>query len=134
VYMSNIDIIRDEITNDPLGRGYSGMDDAAVAVDLNTVYRTINKSSLSGDELFAATDSTEFAALTDHQESLWVAFCGRSSVDPFGSSNVAFVQYIFGGGSTTVSNLNSLRTQSVSRGAELGVGSVRPGDVLQARL
>ena len=134
MYMSNIDIIRDEITNDPLTRGYSGMDDAAVAVDLNTVYRTLNKSSLSGDELFAATDSTEFAALTDHQESLWVAFCSRSSVDPFGSSNVAFVQYIFGGGSTTVSNLSSLRTQSVSRGTELGVGSVRPGDVLQARL
>lgn len=110
------------------------MTDEAVAADLNTVYRTVNKTSLSGDELFAATDSAEFAALTDHQESLWVSFCGRSSVDPFGASNVAFVQYIFGGGSTTVANLNALRTESVSRAFELGLGSVRPGDVTQARL
>lgn len=131
--MSNISIIKTELDGDPLTRGYSGMTDEQVAEDLNTVYRTINKTSLSGDELFAATDSAEFAALTDHQESLWVSFCGRSSIDPFGASNVAFVQYVFGGGSTTVSNLNSLRTESVSRAAELGVGVVRPGEVTEAR-
>lgn len=32
--------LSDELTNDPLGRGYSGMSDLAASVDLNTEYRT----------------------------------------------------------------------------------------------
>lgn len=131
--MSNISIIKTEIDGDPLTRGYAGMTDEAVADDLNTVYRTANKGSLTGSLLFEATDNTEWAALTDNKKSLWISFCNKTSVDPFNSSVVAFVQYIFGGGSTTVTNLNSLRTENISRAAELGVGSVRPGDVAQAR-
>ena len=130
----DIAALKSEIDSDPLARGYSAMSDEAVAADLNTVYRTRNKSSLTGDEMFQATDGSEFTALTEHKEVSWLSFCGRNSVDPFGSANVAFAQYIFGGGSTTVSNLNSLRTESVSRASELGLGSVRPGDVTQARL
>lgn len=38
--MGRIDILKAELEpNDPLGRGYAGMDDEAAAVDLNTVYR-----------------------------------------------------------------------------------------------
>lgn len=132
--MANIAILRSEIDSDPLGRGYSGMDDSAVAVDINTVYRTSNLSSITGDVAFAATDSTEFTGLTDSKQQLWLAFCGRDSIDPFGSANVAFVNFIFGGGSTTISNLASLRTEDVSRAVELGIGQVRPGDVIQARI
>jgi hypothetical protein len=132
--MSNIQTIKTEIDGDPLTRGYAGMTDEAVAIDMNTVYRTRNLSSISGDQIFAATDGTEFSGLTDHKQAIWVAFCGRSEIDPFGGSNVALVQWVFGGGSTTISNLSALRTENVSRGQELGVGTVRPGDVAQARL
>jgi len=116
-------ILSDELTNDPLTRGYAGMTDAQAAADLNTAYRNVVKTSLSGDDLFGATDSTEFNGLSDLNKQLWVAFCGRDSIDPFGSANVAFVQFIFGGGSTTVSALSALRTiaNGQTRAQELGI-------------
>lgn len=129
----DIAALKAEIDSDPLVRGYSGMSDEAVAADLNTVYRTRNKSSLSGDEMFQATDGSEFTALTEHKEVSWLSFCSRNSVSCFAAANVAFVQYIFGGGSTTVSNLNALRTESVSRADELGLGRIVTGDVVEAR-
>lgn len=125
--------LKAEIDGDPLTRGYSGMNDDQVVADINTVYRTRNKSSLSGDEMFQATDGSEFTALTEHKEQSWLAFCGRDSIDPFGAANVAFATYIFGGGSTTLSNLNTIRTEDVSRADELGIGRVRVGNVTEAR-
>ncbi len=35
----NIDTLKTELTDDPLARGYAGMDDQAAADDLNTAYR-----------------------------------------------------------------------------------------------
>lgn len=131
--MANIQLLATELTSDPLVRGYSGMSDEAAADSLNTIDRDQNRSSISGDAAFDATDSTEFAALSAHKQQLWLAWCGRSDIDPFGSANVAFVQWIFGGGATTITNLVALRKQQVSRATELGIGFVRTGDVSQAR-
>jgi len=130
----DINILKTEITTDPLGRGYSGMTDEQVAVSLNTVDRERNLASITGDIAFSATDGAEFAALSATKQQLWLAFCGRETINPFGTSNVAFVQWIFGAGSTTVSNLANVRKEPVSRGNELGIGLVRPGDVNQARI
>lgn len=80
-----------------------------------------NLSSLSGDVMFAATDGAEFAALTDLKKQLWVSFTSKDSIDPFASANVAFVQWIFGGGSTTVSDLAALRTEDVDRVTNAGI-------------
>jgi hypothetical protein len=98
-----------EVQTDPLGRGYSGMTDAQVVTDLNTVYRTRNTPNLSGDEVFAATEPTEFNALDDGSGTLadvknqWISFCARDNIDAFVTANEQFVIDIFGGGSTTVS-------------------------------
>ena len=134
-------ILTTELTTDPLSRGYSGMTAEEAAADLNTVYRTRPRDQLSGDEIFQATDATEFAALDDGSQSnvardlktMWVSFCGRDQVDPFGSANVAFVQWIFGSGSATIANLNTIRNEPVSRAVELGLGPVKTGDVEIAR-
>lgn len=123
-----------EIASDPLSRGYAAMADGEIATDLNTEYRTCNLDSISGDEAFAATDPTEFAELTDHKQSLWLAFCGRTSIDPFGDANVQFVQWIFPDGAVTVANLGDLRTVSCSRAVELGLGTVKVGHIENARL
>lgn len=126
----------DELTNDPLTRGYSGMTNQQVADSLNSNTggneRSQDKTSLSGDEIFQATDSTQFAGLTDAQKSQWLAFCGRDSIDPFASANVTFVQNLFSGGAT-VTNLNALRVEDISRAQELSLGTVKEGDVEDAR-
>ena len=128
----NIAKLKIELTADPLTRGYAGMTDQQAADSLNTVDRTVNLSSISGDDTFASTDGTEFAALTDLKKQLWLAFCGRETIDPFGTANVAFVTFVFGGGSTTVANLAALRTFQSSRANELGLGTVQPAHVDQA--
>ena len=130
----DIAALASELTVDPLGRGYSGMSNAEATASLNTVNRDVDVTSITGDRIFAATDSAEFIVLSDIKKQLWLSFCGRSEVDPFGTSNVAFVTWLFGGGSTTGSNLAGVRQQSISRAQELGLGIVREGDVERARV
>ena len=126
-------VLKTELTDDPLTRGYSGMSDEAAAADLLTAYRTRNMTSMSGDVIFQQTDSAEFAALTDIKKQLWMAFCGRDSINPVHAANVAFVQWVFGVGSDTVSSLAAARVENITRAAELGLGAVRAGDVQRAR-
>jgi len=126
--------LKAEITTDPLARGYSGMTDQQVVDSLHVQDRSQNLASLTGDVMFQQTDATEFAALTDVKKQLWLAMCGRSDIDPFAAANVAFVQWVFGAGSTTITALSAARTIAVDRATELGLGLVRVGEVQQARL
>lgn len=131
----SITALRREVQRDPLGRGYAAMSNAQVAASLNTANRQMNAASLSGDEVFQATDLTEWAGLSDVRRLEWLTFCGRSSIDPFGAVNVSFVQTMFGGaGSATIANLAAKRRSIVSRGVELGaVGDFTAADVARIR-
>lgn len=131
----NLARLRIELKRDPLARGYAGMSNAQVAAGLNAANRTVQKRSLSGDEVFQATDSGEWAALSATKRLEWLTFCGRASIDPFGAANVALVQELFAGLSgDTIANLVSLRSETISRGAELGaVGTFTAADVARIR-
>jgi len=127
-------ILADEISNDPGARGYAGMTDAEVAAALNTADITRIRTSMTGREVFEATDSAEYAALTDSKKQEWIGFCGIAEHDPkAGGPAQAFVTYIYGGGSTTVSNLSSLREETISRATELGLGVIEDWQVTKAR-
>ncbi len=134
------DVLADELVNDPLVRGYLGMTDEEAAADLNTSYRSRNRTSMSGDEIAQQADPTEFNALDDGSttntadvKSHWLALCGRETIDPFANANVQLVIAIFGGGSTSVSNLNAARVESITRAVELGITFVKAGHVNVAR-
>jgi len=118
-----------------LGHPETGVysDDATTAAaELNEVNRTRNKASLTGNELFTSTDPAEFTALTDPAKQMWVSWCNTER-DPTNANNVSFVVFIFGSGSATMTALAALRTESISRAVELGLGRVRAGHVQQAR-
>ena len=133
--------IREELLTDPLGRGYSGMTDQQAVDDLNTSYRTRNRTSMTGDEIAQAADPTEYDGLdsgaannTADIRSHWLALCGRETIDPFATANVQLVISIFGVGSVSVSNLNAARVESITRAVELGIRSpVRLNHVIAAR-
>ena len=127
----NYQALKTELADDPLGR-YTGMTTAEVAASGHIKNRTIPKTSLSGDELFAATDATDWGSLTAEKRQLWVSWCSTAR-DPWGTANVAFVKYIFGNTSTTVINLTSLRVNPASRWEELELGNVKAGHIEQAR-
>lgn len=126
-------VLKAELTTDPLARGYSGMSDVAAAASLNTVNRSKNRTSMTGDEIFQQTVPASFNGLSDTLKSQWLAFCGRSALDPFATANVQFVVAVFGAASQTVTNLNAARVTLVSRAQELGLAEILPGHVAMAR-
>ena len=125
--------LQTEINTDPLTRGYGGMSDEALAIDINTEYRTSNRTSMTGDEVFGATDNTEFTGLSDHLRELWVSFTSKDSINPANATNIALLDYIFGGSSTTKTTLATLRQIQISRASELELPTVTAGDVRYAR-
>jgi hypothetical protein len=130
----NIEVLATELTTDPLGRGYSGMGDAAAAADLNTVYRTRIRETIESWEYFEAMDTAEFQALADAAKAYIRDLLAMGTVASTTSSKaVALTLAIFGGGSNTVANLNAVRTENISRAVELGLGVVYEGNVAEAR-
>ena len=66
----SLDILRAELTDDPLGRGYSGMSDEEAAADLNTAYRSRNLAALTASGVLNAVDVAEYNALDSGQQTL----------------------------------------------------------------
>lgn len=139
--------LKTELTDDPLARGYSAMTDQEAADDLNTSYRSRNRTSMSGDEIAQQADSTEFNALDDGSanntadvKGHWLILCARESIDPFATANVELVNSIFGNPSVTRTNLIAARVESITRAEELKDTNpdfpvpVRPRHVTAARM
>ena len=127
--------LKDELTDDPLNRGYAGMSNEEALVDLNTAYRARNRLSMTGDEVFAnIANRAAWDGLTDAAKAHFLSLCARSFIDPFGSANVELVKSIFGNNSATVTNLASARVEAITRAVDLGLRSpVRINHVIAAR-
>ena len=113
--------------------GAYNVDNALAANELNAINRTSDRSSMSGDEIFAATDNTEFIGLSDHHRDLWVSFTSKDVINAFETTNIEFVDYVFGPASTTKSTLAGLRTEDVSRATEIGLDVPNASHVTHAR-
>ena len=148
--MANIAILKSEIDSDQLGRGYSGMDDTAVAVDVNTAYRT-KKEPISSAELLAwsASDArlqniknaAENGATDDLKSLAQAAYLivtrDGTTLDLNLADRVAMLDSLVAAGVLTAADrtsLDALATVSISRAEELSIGRVRAGDVIQARI
>ena len=148
--MANIAILKSEIDSDPLGRGYSGMDDTAVAVDVNTAYRT-KKEPISSAELLAwsASDArlqniknaAENGATDDLKSLAQAAYLivtrDGTTLDLNLADRLAMLDSLVAAGVLTAddrTSLDALATVSISRAEELAIGRVRAGDVIQARI
>ena len=129
----NIDILIAELADDPLGRGYAAMDDAAAAADLNIAYQSQERTVIPAHEIVDALVVAEWAAITDLQRTTIGLIVSAGSVN-VQNANVrdAFLD-AFVGGTTTRANLAAIQTEQVSRGVELGLGFVGMADVEDAR-
>ena len=128
-------VLSDELTNDPLALGYSGMDaiTAAAKIMATDTGRTVNITSLTGTQVINAIDKTEFNALTAVKQTKVWNVLHLGNINPFGIEADLFID-AFGGGSTTITALQSIRKKTVSRAAELGLSRIRQGEVEEARL
>lgn len=124
--------LKDELTDDPLARGYSGMSDTAAAVDLNTAYREQDRTTMTGSEVLNAVDMPEYEALTDaNNDKLWQVL-HLGTINPFGVEATLLIA-IFGAESDTITALAAARKTMISRATELGLGRVKAGYIQAAR-
>lgn len=127
------DTLRDELSTDPLARGYSTMTDDEVAADLHTAYRTREKDRISGSDVWDHTDPTEFGGLSAEEQRRWLGLCGVDGIDPFDSPAVGLATSLFPAGGATLTALGAFRTETLTRAGELGLGDVHAYDVAKAR-
>jgi len=114
--------LRTEVQSDPLGRGYSGMTSAVLLANLQTINRTRNKTSLTPSEVYQNINQGEWAALTAaEQDEIWNILSLGDPLNPFGREATRFIA-IFGGGSDTITALQALRVDNISRLQQIGIG------------
>lgn len=126
--------LKNEITTDPLARGYASMTNQQVADNLNTVYRTLPVESVTGQDIFEAVVQADYAALTAAQKELLYAIVGMGTIRVNGANTTAALLAMFPSGSTTRANLAALRTRPVSRAEELGLPRVDDEHIRSARM
>ena len=135
--MPNYAAIADEISADPLARGYSVMSDQEVSDSMNAVDRGRTLERLDQASVYNNIDVGEYAALNNTAKTeVWniVQVGGAEGlwVRPGDTARTRLIS-IFGGGSATITSLAALLDQPVSRAEEIGLGEVNPPVVNMAR-
>lgn len=127
--------LRDELTQDPLGRGYASMTAQQAADSLNAVNRAIPRTSISGNDLLACTTVAELTGLTAASRDVYLALIQMASLDITSANVRTILGTLFAAGTTTRANLIALgnSTIAVSRAAELGLGAPTAGEIERAR-
>lgn len=113
--------LENEISGDPLGRGYSGMTDQQLLDSLNTADLPRNRTSMTGREVKESVDVTEFKALSDAKKQQMIELTKRDDLDLFGMDKDILLD-IFGAVSTTGTNLVAARVEMISPGVKIGWG------------
>ena len=128
----DLQALKTEVSTDPLGNGYSAMDDSQIADSLNAPGRVVDRDSVTGGEIAASSVRTELAALSNAEQTyvrgLWAA-----GTMPLTANLRSELGGIFPAGSQTRANLVALLRRTGSRAEELGIGRVTASDVANAK-
>jgi len=149
--------LREEILNDPLGRGYADMTDAEIADSLNTKDRDrivpLSSAALLAWSGGGADDDNNIAsryerietAATEHASGAVRGACkaairlidrDSTELDLSLPDRAAMVDALVAGGVLTADEkdgLYAMATQQISRAEELGLGTVYAADVTGAK-
>lgn len=115
-------ILSDEISTDPLARGYAAMTDEEIVADLATEYRDV-WLPLTSSQIFEAMVPAEFVALTAADKARVDRIFGLGSgIQTFpGARSRAELVAVFGGASATIAALAAIANPMQSRAAELKI-------------
>lgn len=147
----NIDILRSELAAGHPDTGAYDADPASAAAQLNAVNRTRLRPltvtqlrewaalSARGFKLRRGIDDTN---LTDQQRNLCLIAdkllgTDDGNLDPSNAEHRAFIEELVAAGVLNIADKSALAvkaTDRVSRAGELGLGTVRPGHVIEARV
>ncbi len=141
--------LRNELINDPLGRGYASMSDVQAADNLNTKNRQILENLPAKELLLWAADQGRFQKIRADDEktqnsnalrsaagAMVVVIRAYQDVDPRDSRWNTLLDFLVTSGTLTQGDKDALviaATITRSRAEELGLGYITPGDVQAAR-
>ncbi len=125
--------LQNELTVDPLIRGYAEMTNQEIATDLKTKSRSRNRTSMTGSEVLNAIDAGEWAVISDTDKQVVWDVVHVGTINPFGIEQILMVS-VFGEGSDTIVALAAARTEAISRVVELGLGKFSTSDIMKARV
>lgn len=128
----DLQALKTELTTDPLSRGYSTMTDEQAAARLNVPDRQPNRETLDAGSLVASIVRAELAALTANDKD-YLRLVAMAQTMPLTVTLKTELGGIFPVGSQTRANLVALLKRTGSRAEELGLGSVSPSDVADAK-
>lgn len=137
--MARVDILKAELTNDPLTVGYAGMTHAEAAGSLNAVPATAetgrqqDRREIPTSELFNAVDRAEYAALAPDDKSLLRGLLAMGTVNIQRGNTRATLAGMFGTSPKTRVALVALQREPASRGVFLDLGKVHPWGVARAK-
>jgi len=145
-----IQAIKTELDTDPLGLAYGELDDTAVAVSLNEKTRSKLEPISSAELLAWSANNARLQKIKTAAESgaddtiksvaraaYLMITRDDTTLDLNLADRVALLDALVSYSVLTAedkTSLESLATVAISRGEEIGVGLVRAGDVIQARL
>lgn len=124
--------LKQELTNDPLNRGYASMTDAQAADNLNLGDRQPNREELDSGTLVSSIVRSEWATLSAADKD-YVRLIALAESVPITATLRSELSDVFPQGTTTRNNLRALLKRTGSRAEELGLGRVTPSDVAAAR-
>lgn len=132
--MSKLQLLRDEITNDPLALGYAGMTDQQIADSLNAVNIDVDRDTVPTGEILAAIVPADFVAIADAPRRTYLQMLLATDSVPLGFANIRnALLNIFSGRPDTLNALSALQQETVSRARQLGIGVAHSGDIGKAR-
>ncbi len=127
--------LKNEIDTDPLARGYAGMTDDELVTSLNTKDRDF-WIELTSAQIYALIDLTELAAKSTAEQvriDRILSLAGQIATAPGANARAEFIS-VFGGSSTTISNLATVANVPISRATELEIGQVKNRDLGRMRI
>lgn len=133
--MANLVLLRSELLDDPLVRGYAGMTDQVAANDLNSeeTGRTLLVPTVPTTDIHDAIDPAEYDGLTDLDKAKLSDIFTLNNASTAPGNTRATLLSIFGAGTASRDNLLALAQQDISRAIEINIGTVHAGDVGAAR-
>jgi hypothetical protein len=129
----NLVALKNELTNDPIARGYAALSDEAAAKTFEVNDRQPNRIDLDGGLLVASIVRSEYAALSAGDKD-YVRLVALASSLPLTATLKTELGAIFPAGSATRTNLLALLKRPGNRAEELDLGGIpSPSDVANAR-
>lgn len=124
--------LKNELTTDPLTRGYSGMSDEGAAESLNASNRQADRDTLDAGLLVASIVRSEYDSLANAAKD-YLRLIAMAQSLPLTATLKTELAGIFGVGTQTRTNLIALLKRPGSRAQEMGLGLVTTSNVADAR-